>query len=690
MPSPNPELSRKATKLYTDGQFVRAEKLFAQMRDDEPDNYQLYVMIGLCRRGRGDFAGAMSNLRKAVEYGDSSPEAHYYLGRVLMETGQAEAARESLAQALALNPNHVRARTMMGMISLLRGDPKRAVDELQTVLRANERHVPALAALARAYLELDETDKAHEYAGRAIQLDPADAGAQAAMGRVYLAQGHLDFAEQCLRNALDKHPDNPEVHAILAQALQQGGRDGAAVTYFNQALAKGYGGAELVMDMAVSLSRTRRFDDARRLLEQARERWPEDADLTMNLAEHRLLAGDALAARDLAEETDGSAPKVRLLKARIAHDLCDAEQVGELLDGLKRESEPEIRRQAHLLEGRLATADEDLDAGRRALEPLMQATPPDRAAVMQWVELCRTVGEDRLGADALGDLIERGDLDGGRLARVHDLRARLLDGIGEYDLAAVDLEQAGWRPAPVPRRVMGQRESGQFEAWRNWTGSLAEIRAPDDGRPPLLIVLGWPGSGRDLIAGALTALEGVQTLDSAGLARRRESLYMPMGPGNIEGLDEVGVRGSRKRFLRGLDRDRAAHLVLDPAWWEVTALPPLARFFPGVKVIVPHAAEQDLELHWRLSAYTGIEAMRETFRDEKRVFEVLRDKLPMEIVPVRRGHLLDNPETVLTGLCETLGLEYNPALTPQVEAFKDSAGYRPDGHWRHYKSVIAG
>ncbi len=681
-------LIERASRLFSAGRYAEAEGLYQQMLEAEPGNHQVLMLLGLCRRGQGDLPGAMEWLDRAASHGDDNPECHFYRGRVLMESGKPEASREALSSCLALNPNHAPARTLDGYIAFVSGQAEQAVEILRTALRAGPKYAPAMSTLALALLALGRVDEAHDAAGRAVKIAPDDAGAQSALGRVFMAQGHHAFAEQALANALKKHPQNPELKAGLAAARAALGRHAEAITLYREALSAGYGGAALARDLATSLAATGQNEAARQLLGQVMARQPDDHQSALQLAEYHLLAGDVVSAAGLLDKLPEDDVSARLLRARVAEADYRTEEVMQLIRGLDGHDDPAVRRQARILAGRVALVDRDLPAAREALEPLIQDDPPDPAAAMQLYQVAEACGETAAGCQVLEDLLSRGQLSQDQKGRVHELLAGLFDRRENHAQAAGHLQGGGWRPAPVLEQAASDAADRARAPWL----TTEELEWPDedieDAQPDPVIVLGWPGSGRELLLPALAAHDLLPMLDPNRVAARVEALGLPLSPEEAAQSGSPRLRAGRRRFMRGLGAEHIG-LVLEPGWWDSLAVAGLARFFPGARVIVMSAAPADLELHWRFSGLRNVATLLEAWEKERALFNHLRERLPLEFNFVSRKQLLAEPDQAIESLCDWLGLTPIPAMRQAFDLERERQALRPDGHWKHYRELLA-
>lgn len=677
-------MTRQAVTLFSAGRLSEAEILFQRALDEEPENHQALMMLGLCKRGLNRIDEALKCLSRAAEIGDGNPLTHFHHGRLLAEAGRTDEAREALAQAVSLNPNFIEARTMIGAVSIQRGDLARAVSELRTALRINPDHVPAMAALARALVEQGEADEAHKVASRAVQVGPESAAAQDALARVFLLQGHADFAEKCMRNALAAQPENGELHASLASILRQRNRDRDALVHYREALTRNCGGVEAALEAAGCMTRLKDHTQAMNLLEQAAQRWPGHRGVTLRLAELRLKAGDPARARELIEPIDDGQIDVEMLKIRIARRLGEVEAMQSGLQALVHSPDARIAREGRLMAARMAVVDRDFDAGRSALEPLVESDPPDSGAALLWVELCRKTDRYEQACPPLERLLELDTMDRNEREQVCQLLANMYDQADRFDKAKHYLDRCAWRPAPVLALVRPQLESGLLQRWLDHDWKAEEFAAPDDGLPMLVIVAGWPGSGRELVMAGLAAHPGITMLDPADETRRRDALDLPLEPDEAEYLDESRIATGRKRFMRGVDRNPGAGFVVDPTWWEAGAIPSIARHFPEVLVLWPQCDPRDLALYWRFSGYVDVDELSAVHAQETQLWASMDEHLPLNRKVIERQRLLDSPEVALS---EALGIDGDPAMGEAVRVRIGSERILPEGRWEKYAGL---
>lgn len=682
-------MSRQAIKLYQSGHFKEAEQLFRRLLQQDPENWQFALLLGLSRASQGDLDDGFKWVKRSVELGDGQPSTHYYYGRLLTDSGKPSAAREQFAQAIALDPNHVEARTGMGLVSLMSGNYKRAAGELKTALRANANYIPALAALARALVELEQFDDAWPHANKALQAVPESPVALEVMGRVLFGQGQLDAAEKCFTKALSLRPDHGELHARLADVLRVRHRDQEALQHYVKAMENQHGGSEVVINTSICLERIGDVAQARMLLRKAAKRWPEDRSISLRQAELAMVGGDPEAARELLSRLDPSDPEVVMLQARLADAGGDVAGARDMLEKLVEADTEGEHRQARLLLARMRSnvAPADTESAREPIASLLKREPPVPDAVLVWSMVCENAGDFGAACQALEDLLANEAISAQDRRILHNRLANCYDQADEKALAWANWQKGAWRIAPHAERLEAQRGSGVLDAWLAHELSGLNTRAFDDGFPEPVVVAGWPGSGREILLTPLAGHAQVAVLDPEGETRRLEALGLPAGPDALLGAERETMQLARKRFMRGITRGKPPIVTLDAGWWEAAAIPALLSHFPGATIVLPVADPADLALQWRIDGYADVEGMVGEYRKELELWRRMRDKLDLNVIEIGRRELLEDAGGTFDRLCDALGLESAPASRKMAERIRDTERFVAEGSGARYEPM---
>jgi len=163
---------------------------------------------------------AVNEVRAYAVAHPKSADVQYFLGNLLLQTGDRTQAKQALATAKAINPNYAPADMSLAQIDLLESNWKDARQELTTILSTKGENPFARQWLGM--LEAAAGDKAAAIADfrKVIQLQPDNAKALNNLAFLLVETGDrteepLKFAER----AKELEPDNPDFEDTLGWVL---------------------------------------------------------------------------------------------------------------------------------------------------------------------------------------------------------------------------------------------------------------------------------------------------------------------------------------------------------------------------------------------------------------------------------------------------------------------------------------
>ncbi len=660
-------------QMLQQGRYADAASACREALGEAPENADLRMLMGLCEEAAGRPDSARAWMEKALEKNPEHPAAGFHLARLLLVEARDDDARNALDRCIAVDPNHAAARTLLARIDQRAGRPEAAIEGLRTALVADEDYAPAHAGLAVLLLRRGELEEAHTHAAAAVRLRPDDALSQVTMAQIFQAQGHFDFAEQCLRNALEKQPGHAQLRAALEQ-LQRVRGAGAGEDEPDSAAAQ--------LERMRAHYRQGQLLPAAELAEALQFRFEATDPVMLELAEVLMDAGQIDSAADVLDRVDAGLPRLPLARARLTAvrgDLAAAvQQLSELFG-----SEPaEIRCDARRLAADLHLREQRLDRALEVLRPLAEEVEAPPASLRMLAQLEHAAGETARARELLTGLLEREGLGEAEQAVCNNLLGRILDESGAFEAAGRHLARGAWRRPLMVEELAEFSPEALGQAWRQLQSWPFPADPVDDGRQAPLFVSGWPGSGREALLPALLSAHRLALLPPDELMRRRNLLQLPADPQALAPLSESDLRLARRRYLRGAPQGAAG--LIEPGQMEVTALPALARFFPGATLLWLRAEEPSLKLHWRLAGCRDIERMVEAWRREQELFAHLAPLLPLKFVELELDELLAGGDGAIDRLAEAVGAGEPSALAGALKSAFQQAGYRPAGHWRHY------
>jgi TonB family protein len=126
---------------------------------------------------KGDFKGAVKELRSVTKRRADDPLAWVYLGQALTRRGELKDARKALDTALRLRPDYARARASLAYMLLVSGKERDAEAEATRAVALDPELTDAHYVLGLLRLRQEAWVKALEEAEAIIRLDPTAPGA---------------------------------------------------------------------------------------------------------------------------------------------------------------------------------------------------------------------------------------------------------------------------------------------------------------------------------------------------------------------------------------------------------------------------------------------------------------------------------------------------------------------------------
>jgi tetratricopeptide (TPR) repeat protein len=279
---------------------------------------RLMLAKSFLEAGRADESRAL--YRKIVEERPDTAEAHYGLGRIAAERGEASAAIEPLLRACELFPGFGAAHYALARAYRAKGDEAKARDELAlyqkdklgwpTVPDPWLATIVALKTGANARLtkgiqlaEEGQLKAAAEEHEAALATDPTLVQAHVNLIRLYAQLGQPDKAEDHYRAALAIDPNRAELHYNYGVLLTGQGRSAEATEAFRKAVALNPAHAEAQSSLAYLLMTSGKLDEAALHYRAAIESRPQHRAAHFNLARILVQQGSLREAIEHLEQT---------------------------------------------------------------------------------------------------------------------------------------------------------------------------------------------------------------------------------------------------------------------------------------------------------------------------------------------------------------------------------------------------
>lgn len=162
---------KKGVDLYKQGRYEKAIEAFKQAIRLNPDDADVYHVLGLVYAGLGRWQEAIESYKQAIRLNPDDVEAHNNLGMAYFNLGRYQEAIEAFKQVIRLKPDHGNAHNNLGAAYNSLSRHQEAIEPLQQAIRLEPDHINAHYNLGVAYLATGDKTSAAEILGTLKNLD---------------------------------------------------------------------------------------------------------------------------------------------------------------------------------------------------------------------------------------------------------------------------------------------------------------------------------------------------------------------------------------------------------------------------------------------------------------------------------------------------------------------------------------
>jgi tetratricopeptide (TPR) repeat protein len=171
-----------------------------------------FIEKGWSRLSLGDYPGAETALRKAIELSPNDPQSESLLGWALMLQEKYDEALTWFQKVLVREPQNSLARINVGYICLKKKNWSEAIEHLSRAIRLDNDKKATLYAhfyLGLVYLERDMFEDAQTFFQKTITLGPNLIEAYYELGRAFWFNGQQDEGLQAWKDGYAANKFNP-------------------------------------------------------------------------------------------------------------------------------------------------------------------------------------------------------------------------------------------------------------------------------------------------------------------------------------------------------------------------------------------------------------------------------------------------------------------------------------------------
>jgi tetratricopeptide (TPR) repeat protein len=184
------------------------------------------VLLGVILAVKGDNAGSLEVISRAVKIAPENFDAQFALGRARYGAGDPAGAARAFRAALVLRPKDRQAHFFLCTALEQAGDDSAALEAYRAFIRiapdAAEAHLGLGVLLAKK--EKADLNEAILELKKALVLDEKLYEGQVTLGKALIRSGRDAEALSHLKRAVELAPENPEPHYQLSIALRRLGK----------------------------------------------------------------------------------------------------------------------------------------------------------------------------------------------------------------------------------------------------------------------------------------------------------------------------------------------------------------------------------------------------------------------------------------------------------------------------------
>lgn len=230
--APVPAAMQVAVQLHHAGRLRKAEAIYRQVLEIEPNNVDALHLLGLVARQFGKYETAIDLIGRAVKINPKAAMFQNNLGETYLSLGRLVEAETLCRQALDLQPDFPEANYNLAKVLRAQGRFDESIFCFEEVLRRRPDFVDAYVGLGETMYRHGRVDAALTLYQSALSRHPDNPTLLSSMGIVLRALGRVDDAIEAYEKAIAARPDIPELYNNLAIAYKaQGKLSEAAACY---------------------------------------------------------------------------------------------------------------------------------------------------------------------------------------------------------------------------------------------------------------------------------------------------------------------------------------------------------------------------------------------------------------------------------------------------------------------------
>lgn len=198
------------------GRIEAAEAAYRLFLATSPESADAWNFLGLLLFQRGQHQAALDTMAQALSLAPEHAGVHANVGNILLHLGQHADAEVALERAVTLDPSAVEPLVALATVRKARGNLLQAEAVLRAALDVDPNHAPAHHGMANVQLARGRSERGMAHYRRALAIDPRMIHVRKLLARHLSDLGRGEEAAQEYEAYLAVHPDDPGARYLLA------------------------------------------------------------------------------------------------------------------------------------------------------------------------------------------------------------------------------------------------------------------------------------------------------------------------------------------------------------------------------------------------------------------------------------------------------------------------------------------
>lgn len=232
-----PDRIEEALQHHQAGRFGEADAIYRAILGENPNQPEVLYLMSVLYLQTANFQHASKFIAQAINIKADEPNYHNIAGEASLALGDVDSAIAAYKQAISLDPGFAGAHNNLGNAYKQAGRLEEAVSHYRRAVAIDSGMAMAHNNLGVSLKESGHLQEALDHLGKAISIAPDYAEAHSNLGNLLLALDRPDEAIAHHERALTLTPGYAMAHSNLGVALQALDRRKEAIAQYEQAIA---------------------------------------------------------------------------------------------------------------------------------------------------------------------------------------------------------------------------------------------------------------------------------------------------------------------------------------------------------------------------------------------------------------------------------------------------------------------